>query len=215
MTGLWFRYDSDRVDGDRKSHEIDLVITARTTTAVAGETGTGRTRPAYLFARLHAVDDGAVLLDRHDVRQLTLDSVSDALGLVVQDTYLFRDTLAANLRFAASDPTDADLGAVLRAARLDRVMASLHRGYDNVVCALGCRICGGDGMLTDRAIQAALDELAPRRTAIAIAQRLSTARRAGQVLVLARRRLIERSTHHSDLLAGGGRCGRLAGELAG
>jgi ATP-binding cassette subfamily B protein len=240
MTGVSFRYDGDRIGGGWTLRDIDLVVPAGTTTAIVGETGAGKTTPAYLVARLYDVDDGAVLVDGHDVRELTLDSVSDAVGLVAQDTYLFHDTLAANLRFAAPDATDADLDAAVRAARIDRVVASLPQGYDTVVGARGYRFSGGERqrlaiarMLlrnprilildeatsaldteTGRAVQAALDELARGRTTIAIAHRLSTVRTADQILARDRGRIVERGTH-PDLLALGGRYARLAGELTG
>ena len=240
MTGVSFRYDGDRVDSGWTLRDIDLVVPPGTTTAIVGETGAGKTTLAYLVARLYDVDHGAVLIDGHDVRELTLGSVSDAVGLVAQDTYLFHDTLAANLRFAAPDATDADVDAAVRAARIDRVVASLPQGYDTVVGARGYRFSGGERqrlaiarMLlrnprilildeatsaldteTERALQAALDELARGRTTIAIAHRLSTVRKADQILVLDHGRTVERGTH-PDLLARGDRYARLAGELTG
>jgi ATP-binding cassette, subfamily B, bacterial len=240
MTGVSFRYDGDRIDGDWTLPDIDLLVSAGTTTAIVGETGAGKTTLAYHVARHYDVDRGAVFLDGHDVRELTLDSVSDAVGLVAQDTYLFHDTLGANLRFAAPDATDAELDAAVRAARIDRVVASLPQGYDTVVGARGYRFSGGErqrlaiarmllrnpGVLildeatsaldteTERAVQAALDELARGRTTIAIAHRLSTVRQADQILVLDRGRIVERGTH-PDLLARGGRYARLAGALTG
>ena len=148
----------------------------------------GKTTLAYLVARLYDADEGAVRIDGHDVRTLTLDCVSEAIGLVTQETYLFHDTLGANLRFAAPEASDADLDAAVRAARVDGVVRALPDGYDTVVGARGYRFSGGERqrlaiarMLlrnprilildeatsaldteTERAVQAALDELAAR-----------------------------------------------------
>ena len=144
MTGVSFRYDGDRLDGDWTLRDVDFVVPAGTTTAIVGEPGAGKTTLAYLVARLYEVDDGAVFVDGYDVRELTLDSVSDAVGLAAQDTYLFHDTLAANLRFAAPDATDPELDAAVRAARIDRVVASLPQGYDTGVGARGYRFSGGE-----------------------------------------------------------------------
>jgi ATP-binding cassette, subfamily B, bacterial len=240
MTSVSFRYDSAGLDCGWTLRDIDLVVPAGTPTAIVGETGAGKTTLGYLVARLYDVDDGAVLIDGHDVREPVLDSVSDAVGLVAQDTYLFHDTLAANLRFAAPDATDAGLDAAVRAARIDRVVASLPRGYDTVVGARGYRFSGGERQRlviarvllrcprihildegtsafdteTERAVQAALDELARGRTTIAIAHRLATVGKADRILVVDRGRVLERGSRR-DLLARGGRYARLAGELTG
>jgi len=158
--------------------------------------------------------------------------------MVAQDTYLFHDTVAANLRFARPEATDDELVAAAKSARIHELLARLPEGYETVVGARGYRFSGGERqrlaiarMLlrnppvlvldeatsaldteTERAVQAALDELAKGRTTIAIAHRLSTVRHADQIVVLDRGRVVERGTH-ADLLRLGGRYARLAGEL--
>ncbi len=236
LDGVSFRYADD---GGWTLHDVDLVIPPGTTTALVGETGSGKTTLAYLVARLYDPTEGRVQIDGVDVRDLTLDAVAGAVGLVSQETYLFHATVAENLRFAAPDSSPEQIEAAARAARIHDLLVSLPDGYDTVVGSRGYRFSGGERqrlaiarMLlrdppvlvldeatsaldneTERAVQAALDELSGGRTTLAIAHRLSTVRAADQILVLDHGRIVERGTH-PELIARGGRYCALAGELA-
>jgi len=231
--GVWFRYaedDSAGLDGGWTLRDVSFEVPAGTTTAVVGETGSGKTTVGYLVARLYDVERGRITIDGIDVRSATLSSLARTIGVVSQETYLFHASIKDNLRFAKPEASDEEIEAAARAARIHDLIASLPDGYDTMVGERGYRFSGGEKQRmaiartimrnppvlvldeatsaldtqTERAVQEALDRLAAERTTIAIAHRLSTIRDADQILVLDRGRIAERGTHE-ELLALGGR----------
>ncbi len=209
--------------------DVSLRIEPGQLVAVVGPSGAGKSTLASLVARLYDVDEGAVRVDGVDVRDLTLDSLRGAIGVVSQDPHLFHDTVAANLRYARPDATDADLVEACRRARIHDVIAALPQGYDTQVGERGYRLSGGEKqrlaiarmLLKDPAvvvldeatshldaenealIQQALEHSLAGRTSLVIAHRLSTIVDADQILVLDHGRIVERG-RHGELLAQGG-----------
>ena len=197
--------------------------------ALVGPSGSGKTTTTYLVPRLYDVDAGRVEIDGRDVRAVTLASLGDVIGFVTQETYLFHDTIGANLRYARPEATDAELEAATRAAAIHDRIGELPLGYDTVVGERGYKLSGGEKQriaiarvllkdprilildeatsaldtVSERLIQAALERLMEGRTTIAIAHRLSTILRADQILVYDRGRIVERGTHASLIAVGG------------
>jgi ATP-binding cassette subfamily B protein len=228
---VWFGYSDDAWTLE----DVSFTVAAGTTTALVGETGSGKTTLGYLAARLYDVDRGAITVGGVDLRDLSFKALSDLVGVVSQETYLFHETVRENLRFAKPDATDAEVEAAAQAARIHHVIAALPEGYDTVVGERGYRFSGGEKQRiaiartilrnppilvldeatssldteTERLVQEALDRLSEGRTTIAIAHRLSTVRDADQIVVLDRGRIVEIG-RHEDLIVAGGRYSTLA-----
>jgi ATP-binding cassette subfamily B protein len=222
-----FRYGSE---GPWTLRGIDLEVPPGTTLALVGETGSGKTTLAYLLARLYDVDEGRVAIDGVDVRDMTHAALATLVGVVSQETHLFHASIADNLRFAKPGASDAELEQAARAAQIHDLIDRLPDGYETIVGERGYRFSGGEKQRiaiartvlrdppillldeatsaldteTERAVQAALDELARGRTTVAIAHRLSTVRNAEQIGVLDEGRLVELGDH-DELIAAGGR----------
>jgi ATP-binding cassette, subfamily B, bacterial len=222
---VWFRYG----DEAWTLEDVSFTVPAGTTTALVGETGSGKTTLGYLTARLYDVGEGSVSIGGVDIRDLTLEALSDLVGVVSQETYLFHSSVRENLRFAKPTATDEEIEAAAEAARIHHVIAALPEGYDTIVGERGYRFSGGEKQRiaiartvlrnppilvldeatssldneTERLVQEALDGLYEGRTTIAIAHRLSTVRDADQIVVLDRGRVVEIGRHEELILAGG------------
>ena len=205
---------------------VSLHIRPGETVALVGASGSGKSTLASLVPRLHDVTSGAIRIDGRDVRDLTFDSLRDAIGMVSQDPHLFHESIASNLTYARPGATHDDLVAACRAARIHDTIAALPDGYDTVVGERGYRLSGGEKqrlaiarmllkrpaiVILDEAtshldnenealVQEALEEALRDRTALVIAHRLSTVRDADRIVVLDAGRIVEEGTH-DDLMA--------------
>ncbi|QOC95267.1 ABC transporter ATP-binding protein [Micromonospora craniellae] len=197
--------------------------------ALVGPSGAGKSTLSMLISRIYDVTDGQVLVGGVDVRDATLDSLRDEIGVVTQDSHLFHETIAENLRYAKPDATDDELWAALAGAQVADLVRSLPDGLDTTVGERGYRFSGGEKQRiavarlllkapsivildeatahldseSEAAVQRALAVALTGRTALVIAHRLSTVRDADQILVLDEGRIVERG-RHDELVAVGG-----------
>jgi ATP-binding cassette subfamily B protein len=193
--------------------------------ALVGPSGAGKTTLTYLIPRLYDPDEGRIMLDGHDLRDLSLETLAEHIGMVTQETYLFHDTIRTNLLYANLDATQSQIEAACRAANIHQFIAELPDGYDTVVGERGYRLSGGEKqrlalarvilkdpriLILDEAtshldsrsealIQDALQTVMAGRTSVVIAHRLSTILSADQILVIDRGQIVERGTHASLL----------------
>jgi ATP-binding cassette subfamily B protein len=217
----------------KESEEILKGITFTTlpgtVTALVGPSGAGKTTISALLPRLYDVTTGSIKIDGHDLRDLTLTSLRDSIGVVMQDSHLFHDTISANLRYAKSDATTDEMKAACQAAQIWDLITTLPNGLETMVGERGHRLSGGEKqrlaiarlllkspsiVILDEAtahldseneelVQSALASALQGRTSIVIAHRLSTVMSADQIIVLENGLIRERGRHDELVRAGG------------
>ena len=202
--------------------DMSFTMEPGTTTAIVGDTGSGKTTIINLLARFYDVTSGQITYDGHDVRDVDLDSLRRRVGVVMQDTFLFSDTIGNNIAFARPDARQEEIERAARLADAHGFISELPEGYDTVVGERGTGLSGGQkqrvaiarallsdpqilvlddstssvDMETEQEIQGALSQARSGRTTLIIAYRISSVKDADQILVLDQGRIVERGSHH-------------------
>lgn len=220
-----------RTAGDRgwALRELSFAIEPGETVALVGPSGAGKTTLTYLVPRLYDVTRGAVRIDGHDVRDLTLESLACAVGVVTQEPYLFHESIEANIRYSRPDASMGEIRAAAEAANIDEFVSGLPEGYETIVGERGYRLSGGEkqrlaiarvilkdprALILDEAtshldahsealVQEALEHVMLGRTSLVIAHRLSTILNADRIFVLDDGALVETGSHETLLGQGG------------
>ena len=220
---------AETVQSGQVLRNLSFVAEPGTMTALVGPSGAGKTTISALLPRLYDVTEGSIKIDGNDIRELTLESLRESIGVVMQDAHLFHESIAENLRYAKQDATIEQMQAACEAAQIWKLIESLPNGLDTMVGERGHRLSGGEKqrlaiarlllkspavVILDEAtahldseneqlVHAALQTALKGRTSIVIAHRLSTVREADQILVLEKGSIVERGKH-DELVAKGG-----------
>ena len=220
---------AETVQSGQVLNALSFVAAPGTMTALVGPSGAGKTTITALLPRLYDVTEGVISIDGHDIRDLTLESLRDSIGVVMQDAHLFHETIAENLRYAKQDATEEEMIQACKSAQIWTLIDSLPNRFETMVGERGHRLSGGEKqrlaiarlllkspsvVILDEAtahldseneqlVHAALQTALKGRTSIVIAHRLSTVRDADQILVLEKGSIVERGTH-DELVAKGG-----------
>lgn len=209
------------VPGKQVIYDFNLKVEAGKKIALVGSTGSGKTTVVNLLMRFYEIDSGGITVDGIDIRDIFSDTLRDAVGIVLQDSVLFTDTVRNNLKYADPDISDKKMIEAAESANCDKVVAALPDGYDTVLTAAGANLSQGQRQLltigraflsyprilvldeatssvdtrTEKQIQNAMLELMKNRTSLIIAHRLSTIRDADEIVVMEQGHIIERGTH--------------------
>ena len=219
----------ETVDSGEVLKGISFDVPAGTLTAIVGPSGAGKTTMSALLPRLYDVTGGSINIGGLDIREYTVQSLRDSIGVVMQDAHLFHESIAENLRYAKEDATEAEMIEACKAAQIWELVSSLSNGFDTMVGERGHRLSGGEKqrlaiarlllkapaiVILDEAtahldseneslVQEALRVALKGRTSIVIAHRLSTVMEADQILVLEKGLIVERGTHEELISKGG------------
>ena len=220
---------AETVQSGQVLRDLSFVAAPGTMTALVGPSGAGKTTISALLPRLYDVTEGSISIDGHDIRDLTLESLRDSIGVVMQDAHLFHETIAENLRYAKQDATEEEMIQACKSAQIWTLIESLPNRFETMVGERGHRLSGGEKqrlaiarlllkspavVILDEAtahldseneqlVHAALQTALRGRTSIVIAHRLSTVRDADQILVLEKGSIVERGTHDELVTKGG------------